>query len=98
VRLRVAAVLVVAALGAGYLVGYTPPPRETGPGAALRAYQRARVDALGECAKHGYATQWGDVAPDSRVALECMGLSVQPCTSYPVPAPPSEDADHGPRL
>lgn len=96
-RLHVATVLVVVALGVGYAVGHEPPVRETGPGAALRAYQRARVDALGECAKHGYATQWGDVAPDSRVALECMGLSVQPCTSYAVPTP-SEGADHGPRL
>lgn len=96
-RARVAAALVVVALGAGYVVGHDPPPAETGPGAALRAYQRARVDALGACAKHGYATQWGDVAPDSRVALECMGLSVQPCTAYAVPAP-SEDAEHGPRL
>jgi len=98
VRLRVAAGLVVVALCVGYLVGYTPPTREKGPGAALRAYQKARVDAIGECAKHGYATQWGDIAPDSRVSQECMGLIAQPCVSFPVPEPPSEDADHGPVL
>lgn len=89
--------LAVVALGAGYFMGYEPPPKPEGPGAALRAYQRARIEALGACARHGYATQWGDVAPDSRVALECMGLSTQPCTSYAVPVV-REEPNHGPRI
>lgn len=88
-----------AALGAGYLAGHEPPPRETGPGAALRAFQRARVDAIGECAKYGYSTQWGDLAPNSKVELECLSLVSQPCTSVGVPAPPDVDEPkHGPRI
>ncbi len=97
-RWRVAAALVVVALGAGYWVGYEPPPRESGPGAALRAYQNARLDALSACAKHGFATTWGDVRPDSRVDLECRSILSQPCGEIMVPDATGEEPTHGPRL
>jgi hypothetical protein len=90
--------LVALATGLGYAAGQDPTPVERGPGEALRAYQRAKIDALGECAKHGFATQWGDVVPDSRVAAECMSIVAAPCGPVSVPGPMSEEPDVGPEI
>jgi hypothetical protein len=99
-RWRVAVVLGAVALGVGYAAGHQPPPRETEPSAALRAYQSARVDAMAACAKHGYATAWGDVVPDSRIANECLSIVAQPCSPVGVMVVPDVDEEPptGPRI
>jgi hypothetical protein len=97
VKARVVASLLAVALGIGYLAGYEPPRREMGPGAALRAFQRARVEALGECAKYGYATQWGDVEPNSRIAAECMSVAASTGANHALP-PRTSEPNHGPEL
>jgi hypothetical protein len=83
VRLALALALVAAALGAA--ATQDEPPRQSGPGEALREYQAARMNAIADCAKYSFAVDWGDLAPDSKIAAECMALISQPCVQPGTP-------------
>jgi hypothetical protein len=87
IRRRVAAVVALAFLALGYVAARAPEELADNPAAALQAYQRARVEAIAECAKYGFATDWGQIMPDSKLAAECLSLVAQPCASFPVMPP-----------
>ena len=87
IRWRVAAALALSFLALGYAIARPPDELVDNPAAALQEYQRARVEAISACAKYGFATDWGQIMPDSKLAAECLSLVAQPCASFPVMPP-----------
>jgi hypothetical protein len=88
-KVRLAIALALAAFALGAAATRDDTPQQSGPGQALRDYQNARMNAIADCAKYSFAVDWGDLAPDSKLAAECMALVSQPCVT---PGTPTLDA------